>query len=85
MTATPDWARPAGRAARARRRSPVLRWFGRLAAAAALFALGVAVGDTLDEGGDPEQSPTQTLVRTLGPLPLSATPTVTVTVTAPTP
>jgi hypothetical protein len=48
-----------------------------------LFVSGLAVGSVLDDNPDPDSSPTQTLVRTLGPLPLSAPPTVTVTITSP--
>jgi hypothetical protein len=48
--------------------------------AAAIFALGVAVGQALND--NPRDGGTRTFVRTLRPLPLSAeTPTVTVTVT----
>ena len=66
---------------RPRRLGRLLRWVGALAAAAAVFALGVAVGQTLDDNPDPGGS--ITLVRTLEPL--SLTPereTVTVTVGA---
>ncbi len=67
------------------RYSPVARWLLRGALAAVLFVLGLAVGAVLDDNPDPERSPSQTLERTLGPLPLSAPPTVTVTVTEPAP
>jgi ABC-type molybdate transport system permease subunit len=61
----------------------VLRWVAAALAGGVLFVLGVAVGAVLDDSPDPTRSPTRTLVRTLGPLPLSAPPTVTVTLTAP--
>ncbi|MBD0347645.1 MAG: hypothetical protein ICV59_00710 [Thermoleophilia bacterium] len=80
MTLSPDWPDAGERSAR--RRRPILRWLLLLLGSAGLFAVGVALGDALDDNEDPERSPTQTLVRTLGPLPLSAPPTVTVTVTA---
>ncbi len=68
-----------------RGRGWLLRAAAALIAGAVLFTLGLAVGSVLDDSPDPDQSPTQTLVRTLGPLPLSAPPTVTVTVTSPSP
>ena len=49
-------------------------------AAALVFLLGVALGRALEAGSNPGE--TQTLVRTLRPLPLSPE-TVTVTVTTP--
>jgi len=55
----------------------------RIGAAAVIFAVGVALGETLDDNPDPQNSPTTTSVRTLGPLPLSSPSTVTVTVTRP--
>ena len=75
MTLTPS------RRERPRRR----RWrivFAVLAAGVA-FAVGVALGESLDDNPDPAHSPTTTSIRTLGPLPLSAPSTVTVTVTRP--
>ena len=58
----------------------------RLIVAAALivaFAVGIALGEALDDGSSP--GGTQSLVRTLNPLPLApaALRTVTVTVTQP--
>jgi hypothetical protein len=72
---------PVRRSRRARRRrGPLLL---ALAGAAAAFAVGVALGEAL--GDDPEPGRTQTLVRTLHPLPLApaARETVTVTVSNP--
>jgi hypothetical protein len=64
-----------------RRKRPVARWLLRAAAILAVFAVGVAIGQTLDDSSAP--SGTQTSVRTLEPATLSAE-TVTVTVsTAP--
>ena len=80
MTALGDWQRPP--AQRSRLQVRVLRWAIAGVAAVLLFGLGVALGDALDDDADPEHSPTQTLVRTLRPLPLSGPRTVTVTVTA---
>ena len=73
--------RPRGRRGRARVPGPLLA----VLLAAATFAVGVALGQTLGE--DPDTGQTQTFVRTLRPLPLSAerttvTATVTSTVTA---
>jgi hypothetical protein len=61
-----------------RRRRPVGRWLVRAAAILLVFALGLALGQTLDDSSAP--SGTQTSVRTLRPGTLSAG-TVTVTVT----
>ncbi len=44
-----------------------------------VFAVGIAVGEALDDGSAP--SGTQTLVRTLNPLPLAPAARETVTVT----
>lgn len=54
-----------------------------VAAAAIVFAAGIAVGEALHD--NPEPGGTQTLVRTLQPLPLApaARETVTVTVQGP--
>ena len=82
MTATPSWP-PSTRIRRRRRRRGLIRWGVGILAAAVVFGLGVALGQTLDDNPDPAASPTQTLERTLGPLPLQAPPTVTVTVTRP--
>ena len=48
-----------------------------------LFLLGLAVGEALDD--NPKPGGTQTLVRTLKPLPLAPAPRETVTVTSPNP
>jgi hypothetical protein len=61
----------------------VLRWAGVLLVLALVFAAGLALGQALDDNPDPATTPSQTIVRTLGPLPLSAPSTVTVTVTRP--
>jgi hypothetical protein len=47
----------------------------------AVFALGIAVGEALNDGSEP--GGTQTLVRTLDPLPLAPAARSTVTVTVP--
>jgi hypothetical protein len=51
------------------------------AAVVAVFVLGVAVGEALNDGSEP--GGTQTLVRTLDPLPLAPAARSTVTVTVP--
>jgi len=79
---TPIWT-PSPRLRRKRRRRVVVRWAIRVGAAAVIFAVGVALGESLDDNPDPSKSPTTTSIRTLGPLPLSSPPTVTVTVTRP--
>ena len=48
-----------------------------------VFALGIALGQALEDGSSP--SGTQTLVRTLRPLPLAPAARETVTVTVPNP
>ena len=63
--------------ARRRRRRPVSRWLLRAAGLLVVFAIGIAVGQTLDDSSPP--SGTQTSVRTLAPETLTAE-TVTVTV-----
>jgi hypothetical protein len=64
---------------RPRRLAGALRWGIRLLLAAAFFGGGVALGEALHD--NPKPGPTQTLVRTLRPLPLAPAPrTVTVTV-----
>jgi hypothetical protein len=52
-----------------------------VAAVVAVFALGIAVGEALNDGSEP--GGTQTLVRTLDPLPLAPAARSTVTVTVP--
>jgi hypothetical protein len=68
------------RRTRQRRRPSLVRWGAPIAAAIVLFALGVALGQALEEnrrGGE-----TSTSIRTLEPETLPAQ-TVTVTVTSP--
>jgi hypothetical protein len=74
---------PAPRPPRRRRRRTLLRWAGAVLVLAVVFAAGLALGEALDDNPDPATSPSVTIVRTLGPLPLSAPSTVTVTVTRP--
>jgi hypothetical protein len=54
-----------------------------LAGAVVIFAVGVAVGESLHD--NPKPGGTQTLVRTLRPLPLAPAARETVTVTVQTP
>jgi hypothetical protein len=61
----------------------VLRWAGGVLVLAVVFTAGLALGQVLDDNPDPATTPSQTIVRTLGPVPLSAPSTVTVTVTGP--
>jgi hypothetical protein len=82
VTEAPTWT-PSPRLRRKRRRRAVVRWAVRIGAAVVIFAVGVALGQTLDDNPDPAKSPITTSIRTLGPLPLSAPSTVTVTVTRP--
>ncbi|MGE5274824.1 MAG: hypothetical protein ACM3QU_13825 [Verrucomicrobiota bacterium] len=70
---TPTSARPARRARRPR---PLLRLLVGLVVIVAVFALGLALGEALHD--NPSGGGTQTLVRTLKPLPL---PPARVTVT----
>jgi hypothetical protein len=63
---------------RRRRKRPVGRWLLRAAGLLIVFAIGIAFGQTLDDSSAP--SGTETSVRTLAPVTLSAE-TVTVTVT----
>ena len=63
---------------RSRRRRPLLRLLVGLVVIAVVFALGLALGEALHD--NPTGDGTQTLVRTLKPLPLPpARETVTVT------
>jgi hypothetical protein len=78
----PSWT-PSPRLRRRRRRNALVRWTVRVVAAAVIFAVGIALGESLDDNPDPAKSPTTTSIRTLGPLPLSNPATVTVTVTRP--
>jgi hypothetical protein len=74
MTA-PSSSRPVRRP---RRRRPLLRLLVGLVVVAVVFALGLALGEALHD--NPSGGGTQTLVRTLKPLPLPpARETVTVT------
>jgi hypothetical protein len=66
-----------------RRHRALLRWSALVVAAIVVFGLGVALGQALDDNPEPATSPSRTIVRTLGPLPLKAPSTVTVTVTRP--
>ena len=61
----------------------ILRWAGSVVVFALVFTAGLALGQALDDNPDPATTPSQTIVRTLGPLPLRAPSTVTVTVTRP--
>ena len=78
MTAAPEWPR---RRERRRRRVPSWALVG--AGLLVSFVVGIAVGESLHD--NPAPGGTQTLVRTLQPLPLepAARTTVTVTVTNP--
>jgi hypothetical protein len=69
-------SRPRPRRRRRSRRGPLLRLLLGLAVALALFGLGVALGEALND--NPQPGGTQTLVRTLRP---GAVPAETVTVT----
>jgi hypothetical protein len=69
------------RRARRRRRS-LLPWIGSFVAAVVVFAVGVGLGQALEE--NPRTDETQTSIRTLAPETLPAQ-TVTVTVTVPSP
>jgi hypothetical protein len=66
---------PVRRRRRRRRLSAVLPLVG----LAVVFGLGVALGEALND--NPKPGGTQTIVRTLKPLPLAPAPTKTVTVT----
>jgi hypothetical protein len=55
-----SWTRPG-----ARRRRRARWWIAGILAAAVAFALGVALGQALEENPDPERAPATTLVRTL--------------------
>jgi hypothetical protein len=72
---TPPRARPARRQ---RRRRPLVRLLAGLVVLVVVFGLGLALGEALHD--NPSGGGTQTLVRTLKPLPLPpARETVTVT------
>ena len=72
---TPPRARPARRQ---RRRRPLVRLLAGLVVLVVVFGLGLALGEALHD--NPSGGGTQTLVRTLTPLPLPpARETVTVT------
>jgi hypothetical protein len=76
VSAVPD------RTARRRRhRRRVPGWAIVAAALVVAFVVGIAVGEALHD--NPEPGGTQTLVRTLQPLPLEPAPGSTVTVTVP--
>ncbi len=69
----------------ARRRRNWLRWALAAAGVALVFALGVALGQALEENPDPASRP-ETRIRTLSPVPLPLPPPrTTVTVTVPEP
>jgi hypothetical protein len=57
----------------------VIRRIALLLAFVIVFAIGIALGESLDDGSSP--AGTQTLVRTLDPLPLAPAARSTVTVT----
>lgn len=59
----PSWARPG--ATRRSRRRRLGWWLAGIAAAAVTFALGVALGQALEESPDSNRTPSSTLVRTL--------------------
>ena len=70
----------ARRERRSRRDAAAVRWGLRLLLAAVIFALGVALGQALEQNAGDRG--TQTVVRTVRPLPLP--PATTITVIAPT-
>ena len=74
MSAVPDRA-----ARRRRRRRRVPGWALVAAGLVVAFVVGIAVGEALHD--NPEPGGTQTLVRTLEPVPLEPAPGSTVTVT----
>ena len=67
-----DRERPAALGVPRRRRRRTLRWVLGGLAAIFVFALGVAVGDALDD--NPQPGGTLTYVRTLEPLPVEPAP-----------
>ena len=70
---------PPARAGRPRRRrSPIWR-VAAVVAVVAAFMIGIALGQSLDDNAEP--GGTQTLIRTLKPLPLTPAARETVTVT----
>ena len=66
--------------ARRGRLPPVIRWAALVVLAAAIFAVGVAVGQALHD--NPRPGGTQRIVRTLKPLPLAPAAKETVTITS---
>jgi hypothetical protein len=79
VSAVPDRSRR--RARRRRRKVPAWALIG--AGLAVAFVIGIAVGESLHDNSNP--GGTQTLVRTLQPLPLEPAARSTVTVTVATP
>jgi hypothetical protein len=76
-------ARERARARRADRRRRALVWAGRLVVLGAVFFLGLALGRAVEEGPEPGEGSSQTLVRTVVPTTLTPQETVTVTVSQP--
>ena len=75
--------RERARVRRAGRRRRALVWAGRLAVLGAVFFLGLALGRAVEEGPEPEDGSSQTLVRTVVPTTLTPQETVTITVSQP--
>ena len=71
------------RTRRAERRRRGLVWAGRILVLGAVFFLGLAVGQAIEQGPTPEEDSGQTLVRTLVPDTLAPQETVTVTISNP--
>ena len=76
-------ARERARTRRADRRRRALVWAGRLAVLGVVFFLGLALGRAVEEGPEPGEGSSQTLVRTVVPTTLTPQETVTVTVSSP--
>jgi hypothetical protein len=72
---------PVIRPRRRRRRAPVVAWLVRIAIALAIFALGVAVGQALEDRPQPAKPVTS--VETIQPWTATNGNTVTTTVTQP--